>query len=111
MGNEFASLITRKLNILLQWEDDKAALVVSNIHYTDYTKVSDILKQLVTNRHLEKARTLSLQGSFFTLKEIDNKNSHCIYYNWSVTDDLVLFLFKARLNILPTNFTLHIWNR
>ena len=32
-------------------------------------------------------------------------------YNWSIQDSLIKFAIKARLTLLPTNFTLHIWNR
>ena len=33
-----------------------------------------------------------------------------IYIDWKVDDALVIFTIKARLSILPTNFTLHLWN-
>ena len=104
-------LYSKKLGVLLQWHDNKAALVVGNDHYIDNTKVNKVLKSLLLKRQLEKAMLLSLQGSFFNLNLIDNKNSHCIYYNWKLSDELIIFLVKARLNILPTNFTLHIWDR
>ena len=34
-----------------------------------------------------------------------------IHYNWKLNDQLLIFCVKTRLNILPTNFTLFIWNR
>ena len=39
------------------------------------------------------------------------KSSHSICYNWKIDDLLMKFSIKARLSLLPTNFTLHIWNR
>lgn len=104
-------LYSRKLGVLIQFIEGKAAMIADNIVYTQSRKISEVLKSLLIKRHLEKARLLSLQGCFFNLNDVDNKNSHCIYYNWNVSDTLITFTVKARLNILPTNFTLHIWNR
>ena len=67
--------------------------------------MSEVIKSFILEKQLVKAQSLSLQGSFFLLDNIDNKNSHTIYYNWNVSDELIKFIVKARLNILPTNFT------
>ena len=104
-------LYSRKLGVLIQFSEGKAALIVDNIAYTQSKKISEVLKTLLIKKHLEKAKLLSLQGCFFNLNDVDSKNSHCIYYNWNVSDILITFAIKARLNILPTNLTLHIWNR
>ena len=52
-----------------------------------------------------------LQGAFLQIQNVDEKISNTIYYNWKLNDELSIFCVKARLNILPANFTLHIWNR
>ena len=38
------------------------------------------------------------------------KSSHLVLYNWSIQDSLVKFAITAGLRLLPTTFTLHIWN-
>ena len=54
---------------------------------------------------------LSLQGAFLKLQNIYEKVSQTIHYNWKLNDQLLIFCTKARLNILPSNFTLYIWDR
>ena len=101
----------RKFGVLIQWRDGNACVIVNHTPYSNDKKVSEVLKTLVLKKHLDKAKLLSLQGCFFNLIDVDNKNSHSIYYNWKVSDQLITFTVKARLNILPTNFTLYIWDR
>ena len=57
------------------------------------------------------AGSLSLQGAFLQIQNVDEKISNTLHYNWKLNDELLRFCVKARLNILPTNFTLCIWNR
>ena len=57
------------------------------------------------------AGNLSLQGTLLQIQNVDEKISNTIHYNWKLNDELLTFFVKARLNILPTNFTLYIWNR
>ena len=56
------------------------------------------------------AGSLTLQGAFLQIQNVDEKISNTIHYNWKLNDELLIFCVKARLNILPTNFTLYIWN-
>ena len=62
------------------------------------------------NYHIRKARSLSLQGDFIDVQNTQVKDSHSIWYNWKVMDELVKFTLKARLNILPVNFITNIGN-
>ena len=55
--------------------------------------------------------SLSLQGAFLQIQNFDEKTSNIIHYNSKLIDELLIFCVKTRLNILPTNFTLYIWNR
>ena len=105
------NVYARKLGILIQWTDGKATVISNGEKYSDHIKIRDLLKSIILKKQLDKAKTLSIQGNFFIIDKIDNKNSHTIYYNWKVSDDLIKFTAKARLNILPTNFTLYIWDR
>ena len=86
-------------------------MIINGNAYHEHKNISAALKSHILQKQLVKARTLTLQGNYFCLDNIDNKNSHTIYYNWSVSDDLIKFTVKSRLNILPTNFTLFIWDR
>ena len=45
------------------------------------------------------------------MTDVQLKSSHSIFYNWKVSDLLVKFAIKARLSLLPTNFTKLVWNR
>ena len=105
------AVYARKLGILIQWFDGKAMVIINGEKYSDHIKIRDTLKSIILKNQLDKAKTLSMQGNFFIIDKIDRKNSHTIYYNWKVSDDLIKFAAKARLNILPTNFTLYIWDR
>ena len=42
--------------------------------------------------------TLRLQGSYLNMLLVDSKLSNTVHYNWNVSDDLVKFVVKARLN-------------
>ena len=105
------NIYVSKMGVRIQWVDNKACIISNGEIYNDHVKIRNVLQSLIVKKQLEKARSLSLQGVFFTLDNIDNKNSHTIFYNWKVTDELVKFVIKARMNILPTNFTLYIWDR
>ena len=102
---------SKMLNVKVHWKENDAKVKVGDEYYNDK---ADLTKQLFMHsvkRDLNKASTLSLQGTYFNLENIDVNNSHTICNIWKLSDDLVKFLIKARLNILPTNFTLYIWNR
>ena len=57
------------------------------------------------------AGSMSFQGAFLQIQNVDEKISNTIHYNWKLNDELLTFCIKARLKILPANFTLYIWNR
>ena len=56
-------------------------------------------------------RKFEFGGCVLEIQNVDEKISNTIHYNWKLNDELLTFFVKARLNILPTNFTLYIWNR
>ena len=63
--------------------------------------------QLQLKAHSENLR---LQGAFLQIRNVDEKISQTIHYNGKLNDQLLTFFVKITLNILPTNFTLFIWN-
>ena len=102
---------SRKLGVKVLFRNNTAVVMFDNTVIKQGKQLQSSLYKIGTRNDLEKATTLSIQGPFFCLTNIDKKISNTILYNWNVSDDLTKFLVKARLSILPTNFTTFIWNR
>ena len=100
----------RKLDILVKYYNDSAVVYKGNNMMESTGSLQKRLLDITTVKRIEKAKQLSLQGNYIKMEGIIMKTSHSIFYNWKVDDDLVRFCLKARINILPTNFTKHIWN-
>ena len=101
----------RKLDISIVFRDEKAGVILDGKFYDDTSSLQKILFNHTVKRDLISAKELSIQGCYFGMDDIHLKSSHSIFYNWKIDDLLVKFSIKARLSLLPTNFTLHIWNR
>ena len=101
---------SKKLNVKVHWKENDTKVNIGDEYYDNKSDLTKRLFMHNVKRDLNKASTLSVQGTYFNLENIEVKNSHTIYYNWKLSEDLVKFLIKARLNIFPTNFTLYIWN-
>ena len=78
-----------------RWLDDKCDL-------------QKVLFNITVERELWKAKSLLIQGSFLGMEDIQLKSLHSFLYNWRLDDNLVKFAVKARLSILPANFTLYL---
>ena len=103
---------SRKLNVTITFEEGDAVVKDKNGSSLDQgANLCKSLYNLSVKRDITKANSLVIQGPFLRLTNINKKISHTILYNWRVSDDLVRFALKARLSILPTNFTTYIWNR
>ena len=100
----------RKLNVQIKFIENEAVVIYNGMVLPNHN-LQNKLFDLCIRRDLANAESLTLQGPFFCLKNVNMKASHSIFYNWKVNDELIKFVAKARLNILPTNFTTHIWNR
>ena len=101
----------RKLDIRLQWRNDKVRILIGDNECMNMGKSSEVMNTYVNSKALIHAKSLSLQGNYLGMENISPKISHSILYNWKLNDQLLIFCVKARLNILPTNFTTYIWNR
>ena len=101
----------RKLDISIVFRDEKAGVILGGKFFDDTSSLQKILFNHTVKRGLIKANELSIQGCYFGMDAIHLKSSHSIFYNWKIDDLLVKFSIKARLSLLPTNFTLYIWNR
>ena len=100
----------KKLNVKLQWVNNLATIIFNDkpCHSNNLNKALFEYSKSQLKAH---AGSLSLQGAFLQIQNVDEKISNTIHYNWKLNDELLTFFVKARLNILPTNFTLYIWNR
>ena len=99
-----------KLNVKLQWMNNLARIIFNNKpgHSNNLNKALFEYSKSQLKAH---AASLSMQGAFLQIQNIDEKISNTIHYNWKLNDKLLIFCDKTRLNILPTNCILYIWNR
>ena len=54
---------------------------------------------------------LRMQGNFVDMENIEQKISHQIYYGWKLSHSLVTFVIRARMNQLPCNQFINLWNK
>ncbi len=65
--------------------------------------------------HLRKTQSaqhwtgLKLQGKLALLQSADHSVSHSVLMNCSISEDILIFMIKARLQCLPTMYNLSIW--
>ena len=100
----------RHLKIKIQWEEGVAHVKIGGDTLNPRTLQKKLYDHVINNICIHSSE-LKLQGLFLNMKNIDDKISNTLHYNWNVNDQLVIFLVKARLSILPTNYTKYIWNR
>ena len=98
-----------KLGVKVIFRNGKAEITHNDLTLDEIPKLQKRLFRTTIDRDLQNSKELSIQGPFLGLNDIQIKASHSIFYNWNISDDLVRF--AARLSLLPTNFTTHIWNR
>ena len=99
----------RKLDVSVIFNDNRACVKFDGNIYSSGLRI--ILNKRVVKRNLELAKSLAIQGKFLAMPNIQVKASHSVLYNWNIDDILVKFCMKARLNILPTEYTKYLWNR
>ena len=102
---------TRKLAANLEYRNDKVIVLKNGTKVKPLPTLQKALYNHCINNPLTKANDLSIQGSFFTLQNINRKCSNSFLFNWNINDDLYIFVVKARMSLFPTNFTLYLWDR
>ena len=102
---------SRKLGVKVIFRNGKAEVTYEDLILDETPTLEKRLFRITIDSDLQKSKELSIQGPFLGLTDIQIKASHSIFYNWNISDDLVRFAIKARLSLLPTNFTTYIWNR
>ena len=105
------SRYTRTVGVNVHYREDGDAYVLLNGEYIKGDNVKTNIYHHMLRKRIGKAKTLNMQGNFLGIEGTNKKLSNTILYNWNVDDMLMSFLVKARLNIIPTNFNIFIWNR
>ena len=101
----------RKVDVSIKFENNFAIVIINNEKFHEPHNMQKLLYGHCIETLSRKAASLTVQGCFFNLSNINSKCSNSILYNWKIDDKLMMFLMKARLSILPTNYTLFLWNR
>ena len=71
----------RKLNVDVLFKEDRAVIKIADSYYDDNCALQKVIFDSTVERDLERAKTLSIQGPFLGLKDIQLKASHSILYN------------------------------
>ena len=101
----------RKLSIKVIFRNGTAEITYNDLTLDETPTLQNSLFRITIDSDLQMSRELSIQGPFLGLTDIQIKALRSIFFNWNINDDLIRFAIKARLSLLPTNFTSHIWNR
>ena len=102
---------TRKIAANLENRNDKVIVLKSCTEVKTLPTLQRALYNHCINDLLTKANDLSIQGSFFTLQNINRKCSNPFLFNWNINDDLYVFVVNASMSLFPTNFTLYLRDR
>ena len=100
----------KKSNDKLHWLNNLAIIIFNDkpCYTNNLNKPSFKYSKSQVKAHVG---SLSLQGAFLQNRNVDKKISNTIHYNWKLNGERLVFCVKAKLNILPTNLTIYIWNR
>ena len=102
---------TRKIAANLENRNDKVIVLKNGTEVKTLPTLQRALYNHCINDLLTKANDLSIQGSFFTLQNINRKCSNPFLFNSNINEDPYIFVVKARMSLFPTNFTLYLWGR
>ncbi len=121
--------LCQRTGLQLSWQGPDGAVVVLNENIITDPHISTLAvlhtegtpRQLSTNNvrvsllHLRKTQSaqhwmgLKLQGKLALLQSADHSVSHSVLTNFSISEDIQIFMIKARLQCLPTMYNLSIW--
>ena len=71
----------RNVNVDVLFKEDVAVIKIADSYYDDNCALQKVIFDSTVERDLERAKTLSIQGPFLGLKDIQLKASHSIFYN------------------------------
>ena len=90
---------------------NEIAEVIINDREIPKKKLRQEIENELRKSDIEHCLQLQIQGNFIAIEDIDKKISHQIYYGWKLSDSLVKFILRARMNQLPCNQVIHMWNK
>ena len=99
-----------KFNGSVIYKDSFAVVIVNGKELNRKDLKREIEREL-EQQDIIKSCELRMQGNFIGIKNIDRKVSHQIYYGWKLSDSLVKFILRARMNQIPCNQLIHMWNK
>ena len=92
------------------YKEDKATIIINGREINQGNLKQEIEKEF-EKIDLLGCLELRMQGNFIKMENIEQKISHQIYYGWKLSDSLVTFVVRARMNQLPCNQLIHMWNK
>ena len=90
---------------------DGFAVVVVNGKELNRKDLKREIEGELEQQDIIKSCELHMQGNFIGIENIDKKISHQVYYGWKLSDSLVKFILRARMNQIPCNQLIHMWNK
>ena len=99
-----------KFNGSVIYKDSLAVVIVDCRELNRKDLKSEVEREL-EQQDIIKSCELSMQGNFIGIENIEKKVSHQIYYGWKLFDSLVKFILRARMNQIPCNQLIHMWNK
>jgi hypothetical protein len=99
-------------NLTLEYYNDVYAMVSAedndiNLVFRSHTALCNHLKQSNIDKRVQRLGTLESQGRVFQSKNIDHQLSSNYLSNLAISDSLVQFIFKSRMQLLECNSLLH----
>ena len=80
----------RRLGVIVTYFNEKTIVRIGDKSFDDSYSFQKALFRLTVHHDLEKAKQLSIQGSYLCLSVIELKSSNLVLYNWSIQDSLNL---------------------
>ena len=82
---------------------NEIAEVIINDREISKKKIRQEIENGLRKSDMDHCSQLQMQENIIAMENIDKKISHQIYYGWKLSDSLVKFILRARMNQLPCN--------
>ena len=69
---------------------------------------TDLVEKLMYNDLLD-LKNLPMQGRLIDIRGADHLLSQSVFRNYKLSENLIIFWYKARHNVVPCNYTLSLW--
>ena len=95
--------------------EDPSVVVEARLHHNSIVHLlqprtsRQTLLSIQRAQNMEYWSSLKLQGKLAKLPRADHSVSHTIYNNANISEEILIFCIKARLQVLPTEYNLSLW--